>query len=95
MGEKIEFERGKKGQIVPTLRNRELADSLMKYYGGDHLKVKEVLGEKNVFEFFNSTLSDPRQGNIFYTSQEHANESAAYAEVLNEMDRKYLESKNK
>lgn len=92
--ENFEFERGSNGELTPTLKNREIMEHLKEKYKSG-AKMTEAIGKKYYLDYLNAIMSDPRQPNIFYLTKEHAHEKTQYAKMLDEMDRKYLESKKK
>ncbi|MEO8581769.1 MAG: hypothetical protein ABI425_04335 [Patescibacteria group bacterium] len=83
------FDRDDAGIFLPTIKNKEIINRLIKKHNRNIEKVKEELGNELWLEYVRSTTLDPENGKISYLTQEAATKGIQRQRVITEMNDVY------
>lgn len=89
----MEFECGQDRQILPTLRNKEIMNKLFEECGRDYDKFIKKIGKKNWINWAITDIFDPTNENIYWSTKEAAFKANEKAELIKELNAKYLKEK--
>lgn len=85
----IFFERGGNQEILPTKRNQDTFNTILKEYNNDFGAVEQYMGHALFMEYMIGTSHDPRPDNVFWTTTEYAVLGGRKADLINAFDAYY------
>jgi hypothetical protein len=88
MEKKINLERDQEGNILPTLRNKETVNNLLRECGSTE-KLKEIMGE-DYMKYIMCSMFDPRNKNVFFNTKEAAVKANIKQGLINQLDQAWL-----